>query len=219
MKSVLLLLLLIPAVALGFELKLKKNGTYIDAAIFNVELPTEKLNRDIKSGLPTVFVATLTIWNKKKLVNKIIQKFDVYYDLWDEVFYLRTEDADSKAKKFMSSSEIVSALQHNYFLKIIKATDLVADHMSVRFALVMDPISKEKKIKIKKWMALNQVSLPSPTPSGGTEGLIEAPAPSTKDRSFFNKILDSELNDEIESGEWSYLSPEQKISKDMVHEK
>jgi hypothetical protein len=94
--------------------------------------------------------------------------------------------------------------------------------VSLTFGMVIDPVTKEKKKKIRKWLAQNQVNLPSAQPSA-TDSKTPATQPPTSgsvSRGLFGQILESELGDEIESGKWAYISPKQPISiKDVTNEK
>lgn len=215
----LIFLLCIPLVASAIEVKLKKNGKDIDVIISNIELPSEKLKKDLKSGLSVSFQATLSVSRKKHLLRKSILNFKAYYDLWDEVFYLQTLGDDKHIQKFSKESEVLMTLQTYSFSRSISEEELKKGEAFVRFALALDPISKEKKLKIRKWLAQNQIGSPSNLNAASDLSTPIQSAHAIKSRGLFGKILDSEIENEVESGEWIYLSPELKISKDNINEK
>lgn len=231
----LLILILIPTASFAFDVKTTKSGESLDVQISNLPLPIDELKKDLKSGISTVLVANLNLWQNDKLISKTSSTFKIYYDLWDELYYRQKFEGDQKisSEKF-KANEIIESLQKVHFPAAVSLEKLKGDAVSVSFAIVIDPISKEKRSKIKKWLAQNNVSTPGAV-SYNTESktnINPAGTPSTRNgasaptntgsvkRGLFSQILDSKLEEEMDAGKWSYVSPKIILpKKDYQYEK
>lgn len=233
MKALMMVFLFfMPFLAAAMEMRLVQNGSNVDVRIFELDLPMEQLEKDIKSGLSTILVATLITWKKNKLNSKVVMNLKIRYDLWDEAFYLqKTMGKDKSTQKMIKKSEVLNFVKSYTFPAVLSLEELRGNNeISFAFGLVMDPISKEKRQKVKKWLAQNQVSIPSSQPqtvgnssSQATESSPPSVEPTTKgafNRGLFGQLLDSELGSGVDSGKWTYLSQKKSMSiKDLTNEK
>jgi len=224
MKKLAVLLFLAPLTGLATGIKLNRNGPDVDVQIFDVPLPMNELRRDLSSGLSTILVGTLTTWRGEDVHSRTSFTLKVHYDLWDEVFHLQRSVGEKKSPpSTFKKSEIASHLSRYTFPSALSLDDIKRNPgLSVTFSLVVDPISKDKRKKIRKWLAQNQVSVPSsqPTALSSKTPSTEATTRGSVHRGLFGQMLDSELDDSMDSGKWNYLSPKLGLPvKDLGNEK
>lgn len=239
MKTIFVLLSLWPLLALSFTVKLYRKNDRLEARIVEVALPIDKIERELGSGLSTTYVARLSLWQKGRFLGQPTQTIKITYDLWDEVYRLqRTENGINKTSQVSKRAEVLSILKNYTFQDLVFVEAIKSFPLTVKFSLVMEPISKEKKAKIRKWLAQNQVNVPR---SGGTvqeghtglggAGTGSSPGAGSIDAAnsagtaafplgggaIFSKILDDEIRTDETLGEWTFSSPKQEITwKDIV---
>jgi hypothetical protein len=152
----------------------------------------------------------------------------VHYDLWDELYYIQWEQGHEKVTQKVSSQRDVFKYLSSYTFSSILPLEIFnkkENVFSISFGLVIDPITKAKRKKIKEWLANNKVNTPSSQVASLPEQAIQANLKEISTsgsivRGLFGKILESELGEEIDAASWSWLSPKITIiSKDIINEK
>ncbi len=223
MKFVILTLLIISNPVFAVSVQILKNGSTGDLKISGIELPSSQFESDFKSGLSTMMLASVSILSTGKVVAQDTLKLKVYYDLWDELFYLQQLNGNSKySSKAKTTNELFKMLESYTFPSLIKMEDLKGEQtISINFVFTVDPITKEKKEKIKKWLAQNQVNTPrGESTASNSKTKPIATVASTAGRGIFNQILDSELSAEIESARWIFRFSNKTLStKDIFNAK
>ncbi len=221
MKVAIFILLLFFFEAWGAEAHLIKNGAAVDIKISEVDLPASQFEKDFKSGLTTSLVTTLSLSKNQKVLEQRSVEYKIRYDLWDECFYILQNENPKPILKSKAVQEIFAALKTFVFPSMATIADLGRHQvLAVDFVITANPVSKDKKEKIKKWLAQNQVSIPQGGASRAETRLqvTEAPTSPTGQR-LFQQLLDSELN-QIESAKWSYRLPTKTLlTEEIRHEK
>jgi len=236
MKFTILFLFTLPLIGLAFEAKLIKKLDHFDVRVSGIELPIDLLAKDLKSGFSTIMIARLGLWKNDKEESNRRLNIKVYFDLWEEVYTIQWEQGTEKITlKVSTQTEALKVLSSYTFKSSISAEELNRKNITfaIIFGLEIDPITKDKRKKIRKWLADNNVNSPA-TPAGSITNVnlksnarLASTAPSldtlnsgSLSRGLFGKILDSELGDDIDSAKWSFLSPKTSLSsKDVINEK
>lgn len=191
-------------------------GPYVDVVVSDIELPMDQLNKDLGSGLTTVIVAHLTVIKKQTVHTKNQQEVRIRFDLWDEVYNVDqappiTASAPATAnRKFKLKEEVLKIIGTYRFNQILRTSDFGnGEDIRVTFSMIVDPISKDKKQKIKRWLAQNRVGASSSSTATGdsTPAAADPLGSGTKNRSLFGQILDSEFSSDITTGQWVFTSP------------
>jgi len=220
-NPIIILILLISSLGMAVDIQLQRNGSHYDLQVSNVPFPLEKFKSDLNSGLSTTLITSLTLFKDNALQTNTHLKFKIYYDLWDEVYYFKSLDGD----KVISTIKFGKGSLNNNLSQYTFSTTFTDDEAkrlssyTAIFELVVDPINKEKRDKIKKWLAQNQV--PATTSrefSTSNDKLkLDTTTSGTIKRNLFNQILDSELNSELDTGAWNFVTPKMplllKVSK------
>lgn len=217
MKTLVVFLFLIPSWSFATDFKLVRSGSHVDVQVLDVPMPMDELGKDLNSGLSTIIVGTINVWKGEALLSKTSLTWKIYFDLWDEVFHLQRLEGDKKiSQSTFKKSEFAASLSHYTFPSVFSLEQIKQNsNLSLTFNFVIDPISKEKRKRIKKWLAQNQVSIPSSQPITSS---IKTPSaePATRgsvNRGLFGQMLDSELDEDINSAKWTYSSPKMDLSK------
>lgn len=224
MKHILVIICFIPLTTFALEIKSQMNGGDVDITVMNVPVPEQQLDKELGSGLSTVLVATLSVWKNEKLLSRMSVDYKAFYDLWAETYRLQKgHEAQKKTEQYTKKSEVINQLKNHSFKSVFQSSKLEADDkVTVIFALVIDPITKEKRLKIRKWLAQNQVGALAGEPSTSGESKATNSGTSTVpiNNGLFSQILDEELGDQTDSGKWVFVSPKKIITiKDLKHEK
>jgi hypothetical protein len=164
-KTIFVLISILPLAALPFTVNLHSKNGRLEARVVDVDLPIEKLDRELSSGLSTTYVARLPLWQNGRSLGHPTQTIKITYDLWDEVYRLqRTENGVTKTSQYLEKADVISILKNYTFQDLVASESVKSFPLTLKFSLVIEPISKEKKVKIRKWLAQNQVHVPQ---SGG----------------------------------------------------
>lgn len=222
--TLIILILCISPLGRTVDIQLLRNGSHYDLQVSNVPFPQEKFKKDLNSGLSTTLITSLSLFRENALQTKKQLMFKIYYDLWDEVYYFKSLDGD----KVLSTTKLNKTLLNNFLSQYTFPTTITEEESkrissyTAMFELVVDPINKEKRDKIKKWLAQNQVpATTSSNISTSNDKLkVDTTTSGTIKRNLFNQILDSELNSELDSGAWNFVTPKVPLSlKESKNEK
>jgi len=217
MKTLVVFLFLIPSWGFATDFKLVRSGSHVDVEVLDVPIPVDELGKDLNSGLSTIIAGTINVWRGETLLSKTSLTWKIYYDLWDEVFHLQKLEGDKEiAQSTFKKSELAASLSHYTFSSVLSLEQVKQNSgLSLTFNFVIDPISKEKRKRIKKWLAQNQVSILSSQPKTSSNKTL-SPEPTMRgsvNRGLFGQMLNSELGEDIDSGKWVYSSPRMDLSK------
>lgn len=212
-------LLLTSTFASAIEYKVTRNKQWTQIGILNAPIPLEILEKNLPSGISNTLIASLQIQENKKTIAISNLKVKVIFDLWDEVFTLYiNEDSNSKVLKLTKLNEVLDHLKTYSFNYSNLPTYQSTAKYSLKFQLILDPISKEKQAKIKTWLAENRVNMPNSVSSKiNTE---KDTSPTINNSGVFNTLLDNELQKDNNDGYWKNITVFENISgKDLFGEK
>ncbi|MGZ6478486.1 MAG: hypothetical protein ACXWQE_04235 [Bdellovibrionales bacterium] len=224
MKVVILIFMLFNQSIQAMEIKAsQKNGKLIIKASA-IPLPDEIFRKQIKTGLTTTVLTQLIVSVNKESRIQFPRTFLVYFDLWDEVYQLRTAEGEKVEKKSLKDADLLLQQIQNQVFEI-DAAALPSQFFDVSIRLTLNPISKEKKQKIRKWLAENNVGLPAGANLNSSGMAVSTSADASKAPSpisgarfggVMSKVLNSELDEET-SGAWIFNSEPQRVSLSGVN--
>lgn len=203
-----------------------KKDKMVHVKYSDIEFP-ENFEKSLKSGFSNVILVQLYIWKNGKLFQNKNVSNRVVFDLWDEVYFLTRVGDSNVEEKLNIKTGILEKLRSYTLTNIFSINDIGSeDTLEMNLRIVTDPISKEKRKKIRSWLAENQVNLPS---AGGASAIkthenkpsrAQASAFETIKTSVFTQVLDAELNADIVDGAWVFESEKLKFNaKDIKDEK
>lgn len=202
----------------GSEVDLKRNNQLLKAKITNIELPLSTLEKTLPSGISNNILIKLSLIENNQIVMGTVSHVKVVYDLWHEVYRLTITEHNAESIKIIKKTkkEVFDfLLSHESKIGDLKNINPNGKY-SLKFEWVLDPIDKEKQVKIKRWLAQNRVSVSSISnrlEGGGIEqvGTIESKSgPSTS--GIFNSLLENELLKESTQGSFKTEFVKQNIS-------
>lgn len=215
MKYLIFILALVSGQANGTEFKSEwRGGNYVVVAE-NLPLPEDTFKKQIKSGLTTTMVARLIVKAVGKPAEVEVQSFLIYFDLWDECYIIKHIHEQSIAKSEEKNPDVVVRTVRN--LRFNLKPQVKDQSIEVSLRLTLNPISAEKVRKIRKWLAENNVNLPSAGSSvaapelGSSKGVTASqaaisPLSGARFSGVLAQVLNSELADST-TGSWVYNSP------------
>jgi hypothetical protein len=218
------------------EMKSETHGTRVEVSFSGLPLPEEELRKQMKSGLTTTFAAQLIVKGASSTF-KTLRTFWIVYDLWEERYQVKVLEAETVQKFTSSDAEAVIGQLKSPSFQI----PLLKEDAQAQLILTMNPVSREKMEKIRRWLAQNNVNLPSanavsskstvnpetsikngvaekpPTASAEAPNVNVSPIAGARFSGVLAQVLDSELADSS-SGAWKFISPAYKLTKGGVHD-
>jgi hypothetical protein len=210
----------IAALGVEFKVKVAKKNAVVEAR--KIDFP-ENLNKALKSGFTNVLVFKVTLWKNGKIESESQILNTIVFDLWDEVYSARRQSGATDVQvKFSKETELLDWLQSSE-LNLNLNSDALSDSKSIyeiAMKVVVDPVSKGKREKIKVWLSENRVNVPGGSlkiDPGSKSGMREIAKDSSTESiraDVFNQVLDSELSKDEVTGSWVFQSDKVKVSID-----
>lgn len=180
-----------------------KGGDYLGAYVECSSYPVEPLKKQLSTGFSTMFLIKARLVRGEWKSEEVLSYMEMFYDLWDEVYVLKQSSArKTDQKQFKTQEKLLEYLGSFATHDIIPLNKLKKDKkFSIEINISMNPISKDRVEKMKKWLAESTVN-PSLHKTGASEG------ESTKDfgmqfNRLFKKIFDEYTQSGTTKAEWS----------------
>lgn len=195
---------------LCLEFQLEEKQKNLSVRVFNISYKDKFINKTVFDGLPHLIMFSGELYEKSKLLAKKESSHYFYFDLWDEVFNVRTEDKSYKRKK----KGFIKRIQNRRFIDLIAVKKLSSakDYRFV-FKTIVDPIGKEKIQKMAVYkneqLLVNRVQGLTPSETGTSvntqsafNNIVLKSGP--RFNNIFNKILREYSKGKKDSALWSY---------------
>lgn len=206
----------------GVELnyKISKKSLVVEAK--NIDLP-DNISKSLRSGFTNVLVFKITLWKEGKIESESQILNTIVFDLWGEFYSAKRKSEGSDFQlKTTKENELLTWLKNSDFnLKINSETVRDSrENYEMAIKVIVDPISKEKREKIKVWLSENRVNVPGGSlkvDPGSRSGMREIAKDSSTDSlrtDVFNQVLDSELSKDEVTGSWVFQSERIKLNLD-----
>ncbi|OYZ23061.1 MAG: hypothetical protein B7Y39_06770 [Bdellovibrio sp. 28-41-41] len=202
----------------GFRVKVVNKNVVVEAR--KIDFP-ENLNKALKSGFTNILVFKVTLWKNGKIESESQVLNTIVFDLWDELYTAkRHSGATDFQVKFSKENELLAWLQ-NAELNLKLNSDTLTDNKSnyeMAMKVIVDPISKEKREKIKVWLSENRVNIPGgslkidPGSKSSAREIAKDSSTESLRTDVFNQVLDSELGKDEVAGSWVFQSEKVKVN-------
>ncbi len=163
------------------------DGPALGAEIRDLQ-PPETLRKDLVSGLTNRVLIRVTLMSGSESLAQRAVELTVRYDLWDEVFRLRTllDGATLNATTVKSAEEALAFL-HNVRLAglFARSARTHAGALILKAEVLLNPIDRERMDEIRKWVRQNTAP-GSPGPTGLSPGGMT----SSSANAIFNRIFE-----------------------------
>lgn len=112
----------------------------------------------ISSGFPTTVVVRLYLYRKARAdapVSFVLVQLEVVYDLWDEVYVVRSRGPlGQKLVRTRSRAEAVRALSELDQMPIASLDDIpIGPHHFVAMVVELNPVSEELLAEMRRWLS------------------------------------------------------------------
>ena len=207
MKFIFLMSVFVSINVLAVEYKIFKKNSTFEVLISEVPLPEEMLLKSLPSGISNKLLAKLTLLEEKKELFVENINIKIIYDLWDEIFNFQIIKDHNlvKSERFKEKNQVLNQLKKISFEDFqIKEEKLST--LKLKFELILEPISNEKKSKIKKWISENKVNFPEAASKYEISKNSQSIKFNSDSSAIFNSMLDRELSSKSEEGEWNFVA-------------
>jgi len=162
----------------------------LSAVLTGLALPGS-LAKDFSSGLENKILIRVSIPSQLERLGRVDVSIIVKYDLWDEVFGVRTFSAAAMTRetRFKQVQDVMSYLASIDLTDLFPFASMPQDQdMVLQADILINPVEREKIERLSKWVAANS------TPRG-TAGLGPDTATLTsKPNDLFNRIFEQYAN-------------------------
>lgn len=207
------LLMVLASTASATSLTLWRQNSHLGVRLQKIHVPGE-IQRELASGLSNRWLMNLTLTVKGVPIQERNLEFSLKYDLWDEVYrlVLRIDDQERNRWQFATAEQFLQFFGLIKIPELFDASQLVlAEPVSIRLRLLINPVSKERMEKIKAWVTQNSITVPS-TQGGFPNGRVPN---GIRTNTLFNKIYEEFENGKSLSSAWSedFSTPLLKLSE------
>ena len=210
--SVALLALLWSTGSIAAELTPLIDDQRLGAALRDLRLP-ETLRKDLKSGLTNRLLIRVTLLARSETLAQRAVELSVKYDLWDEIFRLRTTVDGAtvssttvarveEAARFLSDAQLPRLFTRN---ATAPSTALV-----LKAEVLLNPLDRERMDAIRKWVAQNT----TPPDAAG----IGSNAPTTGANALFNRIFEQYASGTDVAAAWKETLSSQPFQWEPAHD-
>lgn len=164
-------MLLLTITAQSAELNVRIKDTELSLSVSDINYPEHLLEKELKSGLPNDISLLVAINQDGKKVFVTRLNYQITYDLWDEIYQVRTTSSTIK-------SATQAAKPHHELVTLITQIRLSSKdavrHLQtdakyqVTAQVLVNPVKKERIDKIRNWIAESQGYVPVPEEQQGT---------------------------------------------------
>jgi len=175
------------ASSLGAEVKPIFDGAALGAEIRDLQ-PPESLRKDLVSGLTNRVLIRVTLMSGTESLAQRAVELTVRYDLWDEVFALRTlvDGATRSAGTVKRAEEALAFLRNVRLANLFPRTaPMSAGALVLKAEVLLNPIDRERMEAIRKWVQENTAPA-----SRDLTGLNPGGVTSPSANAIFNRIFE-----------------------------
>lgn len=215
MKSLLMFILFWAPFLNAKEISLKKVGEQVIVTVSEIPLPKPYLDKAMGSGLTTHIFARIIVYEKDQELFQVNHAYKAFFDLWDEIYFIKDKSgAVEETLKFKDKDKVIDSFKSLSFTAQSNQLPAAIETLKISFQIAIDPLSKDKIEKIRKWLALNTVNSPSSAPTlvassgGSSQPTASIPNNGVSSggvfRGLMESIFESELKEGSSAGGWSY---------------
>lgn len=185
--AVILLLVLAANTVSAAELTPMMGDRQLGVAIHAIALPAT-MPKDLISGLTNTLLIHIELLSGSERVDQKTVEIAIQYDLWDETFKLTmaVNDAPVLVQPHSTRREIDAFLADIRLPDLFSVSEIRADRAAtLRAAMLLNPIERERIEAIKKWVAGNSTYTPADTP-----GFSDKRVGNARSNAIFNRIFE-----------------------------
>ncbi len=180
------------------ELKPRITSQALGMSLSGIPFP-DTLAQDLMSGFENRVVVRVAVLSSGKIIALRDATVSVRYDLWEELFTVRTRISDALVNEvtFKQAKEVMQYLGNLQFDGLFLMESLQRDQeISLQAEVSINPIEREKIERVRQWVAANSAP-------GGAVSTSPAGAPLTaKPNDLFNVIFDQYIRGEDWVATW-----------------
>jgi hypothetical protein len=144
--------------------------------------------KDLVSGLTNTLLIHVALFSDSRQLGQQTAVIAIKYDLWEETFALtvsvnetvilaRTDQRQPQIEAFLTDLELP---------ELFSASDVPSEGTAtLRVAMLLNPIERERLEEIKKWVIENSTAIPT-----DTSGFSDKRVSTSRSNEVFNKIFE-----------------------------